>query len=192
MQREKFYRGPERALAVAICLVLAMLIGCASSSGSGAAPQSSAADHALKAGPLDIPQNASCGRCGMYPANYPRWQTQVIFTDGSMTPFDGCKCMFNFIFSMELQGQGHKSEDIAAVFVKDFNTGEWLNARDAYFVVGSGVMGPMGKELIPFAGRDAAVEFHRGQGGDLKTYAEITPEVMKNLMGGMKHGRMKM
>ena len=103
-----------------------------------------------------------------------------------MTPFDGCKCLFNFMFSMEQYDKSHSAEDIKVVFVKDFNTGEWLNAEGAHFVVGSDMMGPMGKELIPFADQAAAMKFHKEHGGSMMTYAEITPEVMKSLMGGMK------
>lgn len=190
MKKEKTGRGSQKVSAVVISLLLAMLIGCASS--ETGTSQLSSSPPAGKVEPMVIPKDASCGRCGMYPANFPQWQTQIIFTDGSMTPFDGCKCMFNYMFSMEQHGQGHKKEDMRAIFVKDFNTGAWMNAEDAYFVVGSGVMGPMGKELIPFAEKDAAMKFNREQGGDMKNYAEITPEVMKTLMGGMKHGPMNM
>jgi nitrous oxide reductase accessory protein NosL len=146
--------------------------------------------------PMEIPENATCGKCGMYPARYPRWQSQIIFNDDTMTPFDGCKCMFNFIFAMDKFDQKHSKNDIAVAWVKDFNTGKWLNAEDASYVVGSNMMGPMGKELIPFADQAAAMKFHEGQGGTMMKYEDINPEVMKTLgMGGMKmeHGsKMKM
>ena len=112
-----------------------------------------------------------------------------------MTPFDGCKCMFNFLFAIEKFDKIHSRNDVAVAWVKDFDSGKWLNAEDAYYVVGSDMMGPMGKELIPFADQAAAMKFNQEQGGTMMKYAEITPEVLKTLeMGGMKmeHGSKQM
>jgi copper chaperone NosL len=171
----------ERIFIVVLSLVLFMGVGCAMS-GSNATEQS-----AIQ--PMVIPGDALCGKCGMYPAKFPRWQSQIIFKDGSMTPFDGCKCMFNFMFAMDKYDKAHTMDDVSAILVKGFNSGEWMSGADAYFVVGSNMMGPMGKELIPFADKAAAMEFHKEQGGNMMTYAEITPEVLKSLMGNMnKHG----
>lgn len=133
----------------------------------------------------DIPADVSCGKCGMMPANYPQWQSQVVFSDGSMTPFDGCKCMFGFMFNMGEYDTAHKAGDIAKVWVKDFNTGEWTEADQATYVVGSDEMGPMGKELIPFAQADAAAEFQKAHGGELAQYQTISMATLKPLMGKM-------
>jgi len=177
---------PERLMAA--CLVLlALMVGCATS-GSQTAEQSPAAQSGEVAQqPMAIPEDASCGKCGMFPAKYPRWQSQIIFKDGKMTPFDGCKCMFNFISAMDQFDKIHSRDDVAAVWVKDFNSGSWINAADAYYVVGSNMMGPMGKELIPFANQADAMKFNQKQGGSMMMYSQITPEVLKTLgMGGMK------
>ena len=190
----------KRILKSAVFFTLAMVVGCATS-GSKTTEQTSATESARIAvsQPMIIPKDVSCGKCGMYPANYPRWQSQIIFKDGSMTPFDGCKCLFNFMFSMDQHDKAHSRDDVVVVWVKSFNSGEWMNAMDAHFVVGSNMMGPMGKELVPFADKAEAMKFHQEQGGDMMMYADITPEVLKSLMGGMKkhgngsgHGHMKM
>src|SRR5210317_107667 len=82
----------KKILAVSISLILAMSVGCATS-GSKTAEQESSTKSAQVAGssPQVIPQGVTCGKCGMYPASYPRWQSQIIFKEGTMTPFDGCK-----------------------------------------------------------------------------------------------------
>jgi len=183
MIKEKANIGRKNIYAVVAILALGLLIGCAAS-GSKTAGQASMAASDVQ--PMVIQPGVTCGKCGMYPANYPRWQSQIIFTDGSMTPFDGCKCLFNFMFSMEQYDKSHSAQDVKAVFVKDFNTGKWLKASEAHFVVGSDMMGPMGKELIPFADQAASMKFNNEHGGSMMNYAEITPEVMKSLMGGMK------
>lgn len=181
----QFFRGT-------LVLLLAVGLGCA-------ATEKKAADQATTAvsgqvavqGAMEIPTDVSCGKCGMFPAKYPRWQSQIVFKDGSMTPFDGCKCMFNFLLAMEEFDKTHSADDVQVVWVKDFDSGAWINGVDAHYVVGSAMMGPMGKELIPFADSGVAMKFHQEQGGAMMKYSEITPEVLKGLgMGGMKmkHG----
>jgi len=180
----------KRFFTVTIFLILATSVGCATSGSKTVEKQSSTESaQAAATQPMVIPQDVSCGKCGMYPAKYPRWQSQIIFKDGTMTPFDGCKCMFNFMSSMDKHDKAHSMDDLAAVWVKDFNSGKWIDGTKAHFVVGSKMMGPMGKELIPFADHAAAMKFHQEQGGNMIMYAEITPEVLKSLMGDMKkHG----
>jgi nitrous oxide reductase accessory protein NosL len=135
--------------------------------------------------PQLIPDNVACGKCGMIPARYPQWQTQIIFTDGSMVPFDGCKCMFGYLFNMAQYDKSHTRDDVATIWVKDFNSGSWIQAPDAQFVVGSDAMGPMGKELIPFSGHASALAFQQEHGGSLTEYGTISMETLKPLMGGM-------
>ena len=183
-------------LLVVLAIFLSMVTACATS-GEKTAEKSSAVETAQAAmpEPMVIVDGITCGKCGMYPARYPQWQSQIIFTDGTMTPFDGCKCMFNFINGMEKFDKEHIRNDVAVTWVKDFNSGKWINAEDAQYVVGSQKMGPMGKELIPFTDHMEAMQFHKEQGGTVMKYAEITPEVLKSLMGDMKkhgHGSMPM
>jgi nitrous oxide reductase accessory protein NosL len=186
-KKVKFIYNKE-LFAVVILFLLAALVGCADP-GSKVAAQSSAkisSQVAVKQ-PMEIPENVSCGKCGMYPAQYPRWQSQIIFKDATMTPFDGCKCMFNFLFAMDKFDKAHTRDDVLIAWVKDFDSGTWINAVDAYYVVGSNKMGPMGKELIPFADNAAAMKFQKVEEGTMMEYAEITPDVLKTLgMGGMK------
>lgn len=178
----------DKIFFVTIIFLLAVTAGCAASGSKSAGQQdSSEASQVAVQPPVEIPANATCGKCGMYPAQYLRWHSQIIFMDGTMTPFDGCKCMFNFLFAMDKFDQKHSREEVAVAWVKDFDNGAWINAVDANFVVGSNMMGPMGKELIPFSEQAAAMKFQQEQGGILMKYAEITPDVLKSLgMGGMK------
>ncbi|MDW7774125.1 MAG: nitrous oxide reductase accessory protein NosL [Desulfobulbaceae bacterium] len=135
--------------------------------------------------PHVIPNNLSCGKCGMYPAHYPQWQAQIIFTDGSMSAFDGCKCMFGFMFNMDQYDPAHSKDDIAGIWVRDFNSGEWLEAKSAHFVIGSEVMGPMGRELIPFHRQSAAESFQREHGGELAGFDAVSMETLRPLLGRM-------
>lgn len=141
--------------------------------------------------PQTITEKMSCAACGMYPHRYPQWQTQIIFTDGTMAAFDGNKCMFRFLLNMQKFAPERQPEQIAAIWVKDFKTGKWLDGKAAHYVIDSKEMGPMGKELIPFTTRAAAEEFQKANGGTIETYANISMATIKSLMGGM-HMQMNM
>ncbi|MFA6756407.1 MAG: nitrous oxide reductase accessory protein NosL, partial [Sulfurospirillaceae bacterium] len=64
----------------------------------------------------------------------------------------------------------------------DYYTLEALEAKDAFYVVGSDVYGPMGNELIPFSKEANAKTFrddHKGK--QIVSFDEITPELVKTL-----------
>ncbi|MDG4476835.1 nitrous oxide reductase accessory protein NosL [Thiovibrio frasassiensis] len=136
--------------------------------------------------PQVISETMHCAACGMFPQRYPQWQSQIIFTDASMAAFDGCKCMFRFLLNMQKFAPERKAEQVAAVWVKDFKSGTWIDGKAAYYVIGSKEMGPMGKELIPFTAKSAAEEFQKANGGSIETYANISMDTIKPLMGGMQ------
>jgi len=72
--------------------------------------------------PFEIAAELPCGKCGMFPEKYPKTQAQIIFSDGLMTPFDCSKCMFGFIFSLAHFDPKHSVNDIAHVWVRDFDS----------------------------------------------------------------------
>jgi nitrous oxide reductase accessory protein NosL len=152
-----------------------------------------AANAADQPAPQVITEAMSCGVCGMFPARFGKWQTQIIFTDGVMVPFDGCKDMFKYILDMAKYDPKHTSDDIAAIWTRDFKSGAWLDGRKAVYVIGSRVMGPMGEELVPFRTDDDAGNFKTVNGGMIKHYTDISMgEIEKLGMGGMmKKGMMK-
>jgi len=147
-------------------------------------PPTSAAEQPA---PMTITDEMSCGVCGMFPAKFVKWQTQIIFSDGTMVPFDGSKDMFKYILDMAQYDPKHSADDIAAIWVKVFDTGLWINGREATFVVGSKVMGPMGRELIPFKNSAEAENFKKSNGGMIKVFDDISMDDIKGLgMSGMK------
>ncbi|MHB1014576.1 MAG: nitrous oxide reductase accessory protein NosL [Desulfurivibrionaceae bacterium] len=142
--------------------------------------------HPASQEPQTITETMSCAACGMYPHRYPKWQAQIIFTDGTMAAFDGNKCMFRFLLNMQKFAPGRTAEQVAAVWVKDFKSGKWLDGKTAHYVIGSKEMGPMGKELIPFATHASAEEFQKANGGTIDIYANISMATIKPLMGRMR------
>jgi nitrous oxide reductase accessory protein NosL len=106
-----------------------------------------------------------CPVCGMFVARYPEWIGEIIFRDGGREVFDGAKDLFRYYLDMRRFGGTRGLGDVTALFVTDYYTLEPIDGKGAFYVVGSDVYGPMGKELIPFARREAAEEFLRDHGG---------------------------
>jgi nitrous oxide reductase accessory protein NosL len=120
----------------------------------------------------------------MYPARNTKFQSQIVFKNGSFVAFDGTKDLFKFLLNMEGYDKKHTKDDVAVAWVKDFNSAEWIDAKDAHFIIGSDVFGPMGKEIIPLSDHMAAMAFKDKHGGAPIHYAEITMEVIDSLDKG--------
>ncbi len=118
----------------------------------------------------------------MFVARYPAWAAEAIFTDGSSTWFDGPKDLFTFWLEPARYTPGRTREAIASLRVRDYYTLAPIDARTARYVVGSDVLGPMGRELIPFARDEDASGFladHRGE--RVLGFGEITPALLETL-----------
>lgn len=123
-----------------------------------------------------------CPVCGMFVAKYPDWVMAVQFRDGSHVFFDGAKDMFKYLFDMKRYDPLRKAADIKTIMVKDYYRLDWLDARRAWYVLGSDVYGPMGRELIPLALEDDAREFLRDHRGKrILRFNDVTREVIRNL-----------
>ncbi len=77
---------------------------------------------------------------------------------------------------------GAAKKEVRAVFVKDYYSLSTIDGREAYYVIGSDVMGPMGKELIPFRTQEAAEEFRKDHKGNrVLRFDEIDAGVLDEL-----------
>lgn len=132
--------------------------------------------------------NVICPVCGMFVAKYPEWVAAAVFKDGHAHYFDGAKDMFKFLRDLGRYDPGHKTADIAVLAVTDYYGVRTIDARDALFVVGSDVLGPMGHEPIPLATRADAEEFmadHKGK--RILSFDQVGAEILRALdHGGVK------
>jgi copper chaperone NosL len=123
-----------------------------------------------------------CPVCGMFVAKYPDWVTAVRLRDGSHVFFDGVKDMFKYLHDMKKYDPARRPEEIEAVLVMDYYELAWIDARKAWYVLGSDVYGPMGRELIPLEREADAREFMRDHRGiRIIRFSEATAEVVKTL-----------
>ena len=121
-----------------------------------------------------------CPVCGMFVAPYPNWVGQIVFKDGGRSYFDGPKDLFTYYFAPEKYGSARKRADIADIHVTDYYSVSAIDGRKAFYVIGSDVRGPMGKELVPFAKKSDADGFlkdHHGQ--KVLRFDEITPATLQ-------------
>jgi len=138
--------------------------------------------------PRPIPAEARCPVCGMYPSRFPRWAAQLIFKDGDAHFFDSPVDLFAFQQRIDRHDKSHTLDDVAVSYASDFESGQLIEAQQAFFVHGSSALGPMRDADLPaFASRKAAEAFSRQHGGKVLAFAEITPELIRSLNRNLHH-----
>ena len=129
---------------------------------------------------LPVPSGKDkCPVCGMFVSKYPDWLGTIVFKNSPAVFFDGPKDLFSYYLKIR-NNDGHKL--ITAIMVKDYYTLKHIEARKAHFVVGSNILGPMGKELVPFEKPAAAKEFLKDHKGKrIISFNEINAALLKSL-----------
>jgi len=132
--------------------------------------------------PVKPAQKDKCPVCGMFVYKYPDFVAEIIFQDGSYAVFDGVKDMFKYYFNLKKYNQKKTLDNIDSLYVTDYYDLSLIDARRAFYVRGSDVYGPMGKELIPFVNHPDAQEFMRDhRGSAILKFQDITPKTIKGL-----------
>jgi nitrous oxide reductase accessory protein NosL len=123
-----------------------------------------------------------CPVCGMVVSKYPAWVASVVYKDGHAHHFDGAKDLFKYLLDLKRYAPGHQTQDIARIGVTEYYEVKRIDARQAWFVIGSDVLGPMGHEMIPLGSRADAEEFLRDHHGKrIVQFDEVTREVLTRL-----------
>lgn len=126
-----------------------------------------------------------CPVCGMLISKYPNWTATALYRDGHAHYFDGAKDMFKYLQGLPKYAPDHRKEDISALVVTEFYGLTKIDARKAFYVAGSDVLGPMGHELVPLETRADAEEFikdHKGK--QIYTFEQVTPELISRIDSG--------
>jgi len=123
-----------------------------------------------------------CPVCGMFVAKYPDFLAEILFKDGSVLFFDGTKDMFKCYLDLKKYHPSKKQSDLEALFVNDYYGLTPVDGFKAFYVIGSDILGPMGRELIPFEKEADAKEFmkdHRGK--SILRFGDVTVSILKEL-----------
>lgn len=126
---------------------------------------------------LTIPKDAKCSVCGMFVAKYDKW-VATIKVENDVYYFDGVKDMLKFYFEPT---KYIKNLDLknATITVIDYYSLENIDAKNAFFVIGSNVMGPMGSEFIPFKDEKSAIAFLKDHfGTKVLKFSEISLDTL--------------
>ncbi len=141
----------------------------------------------LSAGAADLKprrpaSSDKCPVCGMFVAKYPEFAGQIIFRDGTASFFDGSKDLFKYYLNLATYAPKRKQQEIAAIFVTGYYTLSPMDGRKGWYVTGSDVFGPMGRELIPFENEAEAREFnsdHKGKG--VYRFPQVSGALLKGM-----------
>ena len=164
-----FFSMPTLTLSLTLMLALTLSLTLTLSHGGERKP--------IKPSPKD-----KCPVCGMFVAKYPDFLAQILFKDGSSTFFDGTKDMFKYYFNLKKYQPSKNLSDIDGIYVTNYYDLTLTDGLSAYFVLGSDIYGPMGRELIPFKKEADAKEFKKDhQGKSVLKFGEVTYEMVKSL-----------
>ncbi len=133
-----------------------------------------------------VHEHDRCPVCGMFPARYHEWLATIEFRDGTAVYFDGAKDMFKFWLNMKkYDTKGHTQKDVKTMGVTGYYATEMIDARKAYYVIGSDVLGPMGHELIPHPDLYDAKEFMKDHHGKaIVRFQDVDMDMLKGLDEG--------
>ena len=107
--------------------------------------------------------STDCGNCGMPSQDYPKWKVKSYFGE-EMKYFCSPKCFFLY---------QHKQQVADSAWVMDFYEVQSIPAKTAFYILGSDVLGPMGKDFVPVSTKEAAEEFTKDHHGEaLQTFDE--------------------
>lgn len=130
---------------------------------------------------IAVPKDAKCPVCGMFVAKYPKWAAEGQI--GTQTHyFDGVKDMMKFYFKPASFHKKATQSMITKLLVSDYYTLKAVDAKAAWYVIGSNVHGPMGHELIAFGSQQDAEAFETDHyGKQVVSFEQITPEMVRAL-----------
>lgn len=118
-----------------------------------------------------------CAHCGMIYEKYPKWHATVATADERTLYYCSNRCMFVHLLESD------PPKDIEAVNVVDYYDLKDIDGLEAFYVVGSDVVGPMGKGFVALSSQEAAEEFtkeHKGQ--KVLKFGDVTLGDVKMLM----------
>jgi nitrous oxide reductase accessory protein NosL len=106
----------------------------------------------------------------------------IEYQNGRRAWFDGVKDLMKGYLEPSRHGLPTDKSSIMTIWVKDYYSLRQIEGRSAYFVTGSNIMGPMGKELIPFAKESDARGFLKDHAGEkVLRFNQITSDLLRML-----------
>ncbi|MBP6189732.1 MAG: nitrous oxide reductase accessory protein NosL [Azonexus sp.] len=144
-------------------------------------------DKTNSAQPLEIGQGTSCALDGMVLLDFPGPKAQIHYDHGEPDFFCDTREMFSILLRPE------QKKRVVAVYTQDMGKadwtkpeGHWIDAKTAFYVVGSTRRGSMGPTVGTFATETDARKFAGQYGGQVLRFDQVTMD-MVDLSGGASH-----
>ena len=128
--------------------------------------------------PVDLTLDATGHFCNMTILDHPGPKAHA-FVKGGEAPFWFTSARDAIAFSMLPES----AKSVSVIYVTDMATvadwsdtskGQWINAREAWYVIESSKRGGMGAaEAVPFGNQYAAQKFVENFGGEVVIYADV-------------------
>jgi len=152
--------------------------------------------------PVTLDESDSCDVCGMVIPNHPGPTSEIFYAgeepNGHPNParFDSTWEAFQFDFERRDRGWSREAfyvTDYSAVEYEVFedggdtlvtthpDAGAFADAEAVTFVVGSEVVGAMGRDLLAFGDEGDAEAFQSEYGGDLAGFGDVTESMVASL-----------
>ncbi len=142
----------------------------------------------IHADTIDLPngskldQTAICPVCSMKVGAGNLGPAAVVFNDAKVVNLDGSGDLFRYLLSPSKYG--FNSSDIKAIFVTEYGTKKFIDAKSAFYVLGSDITGGMGPEAIAFSTKEDAEKFKAER--KAKRVAPFSMVTLNDLQSGKK------
>ncbi len=127
-----------------------------------------------------IPKDSRCPVCAMSTTLYPNWAATMRLKGKRQYWFDGIKDMMRYY--LDRARYRYDRREITQIIVQEYYSLQPLDAKKAWYVIGSDRYGPMGSELVPFSTLERAQTFARDHHGrTILRFDKITPHLLESL-----------
>jgi copper chaperone NosL len=125
-----------------------------------------------------------CPVCHMKVNSSDDWAAEIYYKDQTKLMFESPGDMLAFYTapdSYNVNGVTKDRANIEKIVVKDYQSKQQTDARQAVFVYQSRVQGPMGADFLPFARRADAERFVTENDGTILSLNEVTHQMYSDL-----------
>jgi nitrous oxide reductase accessory protein NosL len=125
-------------------------------------------------------ERPKCPVCGMYADMDTLWVTEIELKDGTKYQFESPVHAFSFYLQPEKFTDGKvKRSQITHFKVREWFTGELMEAESLHFLAHSQMKGPMGMDLVPIKDEAKGKELEKKYKGRLIHFGDISKEFIK-------------
>jgi nitrous oxide reductase accessory protein NosL len=129
-----------------------------------------------------------CPVCAMRPKQHAKFASAIELKDGTTYYFCGTGCMLRTWLHPDAF-VGAAREQLKRAVVREYFSGDHVDAAGVVWVTGSDVVGPMGPAIVPLADEQAAETFKKRHGGKATFKLAELDDAKWEQLTGKKAGR---